>query len=251
MHLTNLPPLAPSFFHAPCALPAFADSEPSTSSLVLIDHEDDNTRLEAGDPEAHDLAASHVQDFRRLYPRASLGLYGLPYPRNPQQVIAFSNVFLRLLGLVDFLAPCCYVANDSDGSAAIARGHHFRTCISLVRSPRVRHVLPRYGVVSPWLLDSSRACTPHEIRVQCKAARAAGCTSLYVWSGIGDKVWRAVRPASQGEAHFDDTQLARATLLGSYGLQIDDWTNLYQVDLAVQGYARDTLDRFLAAWADT
>lgn len=243
MHLTNLPAVAPSFFHAPCTIPAFPGASTS-ATLVLIDHETDNDRLEAGDPDAVSSALAIIADYRRRYPRAALGWFGLPFPREEAQVAPFAKSMEPLLAAADFVAPCCYSANASEtGDAVSGRGRLFAKCMALMHR-NVRR-LPRFGVVCPWHLDSSAAAGTASLLAQCRASRAAGCRSLYVWDGVADRV----RVASD-HVHPSVNQ-ARAWLLGSYGFRVTDWSDPSQIQREYERYAESTLRAFSFALDNT
>ncbi len=211
MHMTNIAVTAQGWKTAPCL--ALGTTEFPASGHVMIDHETENGIIEDGQPNdvARVAARCNAEMLRiRNSTRARICWYGWPYPREESHVERFAARFGPMVSRSDWLAPCCYV---SSSGGEIERGSLFRRCVTLMRC----RSKDAYGCISDWTLDSTRPVTDDEWILQCRAARAAGCVGVYLWTGMEYRVWASGHFSSVNPKVKDEAARAWAELLGMWG----------------------------------
>ena len=245
MHLTTLPIGIRGWTRAPSV--ALGTTEIPNAGWLMLDYENDNGILEEGPrneryADVIERATLELNRFRNLT-RARIGWYGWPYPRNEEQAVTFAKHFGPIVRQADWLAPCCYAQHEPIEERY---GELFALCVTAMQCKK----RPRFGVVSDWMLDSSRAVTWAEAVRQCRAARAAGCGSLFVWSGVDYHVWAAKLNHSDNPTVMDTINRSRATLLGSWGFRISEWTeaNIEREHVRV---GAQIVGMFAQAWKET
>ena len=252
MRLTNLTdlPAASGWRIAPCfnplqGPPPLQPASQHRNDYLMIDHEEDNGKLEAGDPEAIERALGIYAGVRAAVPpRVKLGWYGFPTCLRKEHVQPYSKHYASIVAAADWIAPCCYVAaNDPKGP--VFRADLNLLCMLLMGHERK----PRFGCVCETRLGDDALCTDDEIRQQVEAAMVLG-PSLYHWSGLPYLRWAATRTAGIGHPAYEPINRARGILLGTFGFCIDDWRDEEAVLQEYRRIARRERSRFARALRD-
>ena len=243
--LTNLKPTA-GWASCPC-VNLMSTEIPKSARWLMIDDGDRNDHaVYHEDSSAIARCDASIRRIADIAPNAMIGWYGWPPPFDTGDE---SDGVRKLIELADVVFPCCYATGDGKAPDRAVRVGDIIESFS---------VEPLYvaGVVTEFLLDSSRPCTDAEIREQLKAAKIVGCDSIYVWSGMPYRTWLMdiwrrypVICNEPDSPQYAAVRRGRDELLNAYGFTGDP---LDPKSCAAQAreYTRKLLARFAGAWKE-
>ena len=178
-----------------------------------------------------------IDNFRTGCPKAKLGWYWFP-PVSRKEDVEPAKHYRPLVELADFACPSLYSLHARD-LANLRRAKWWDKAMAKHGFPR----LPRIGYVCESNLDGTKANTA-QIRAQCKAAKAIGCESIYVWSGVPHLVWLAKLDNLTVADHFNRRAEAWTRLMNDYGFKLGDSFSHADIDREFAAYSENVLSTF-------
>lgn len=238
---TNLIP-----FHGAVAFPTVNIDQHAAhpdATMLTIDLEGkaedplSSAAIYSGSQVAIDHAIGVIGKFRAGCPNADLGWYWFP-PVSRQADIGPAAHYLPIVRLADFLCPSLYTLDNRD-TACLRRANWWVRAIDTHHFPR----LPRIGYVSDSNLNGSTT-TKEQMRAQVRAARAIGCESIYVWSGVPHLVWLAKLTDLTVPDHVRDRSRAWAKLIGNHNFKLPSSFTPADIDSEFAAYSDTLLCKF-------
>ena len=189
-------------------------------SPICLDCEVDWEKLVDKDPATTVLYAEKLSRARRYGSNAVVGFSGLPNPPSGQEQKVADGMRI-LLGLCDYLNPCCYDWGGTDEEME-ARAKRTKACIDLMalNLPILARVSPTYQLTGD---GKNTLISKEKLIRQVKAAKSIGADGLYMWCGL--EYWRWVSLLKSNDPTVaKKIQNARDTIKNIYGIKIVNWT---------------------------